>query len=580
MSACVIRIRPVAAVLGAAVLTIVAAIPGGAEAVTRFRDVTLRSGIAFDSGFRDIEGFAFVNLMARSSAAAGDYDNDGDVDLFIVRGDIGPNLLYRNDGDLRFTDVAAAAGLDYTGPSRTNYRHAGATFADLDGDGDLDLFLGGLQGDPARLWGNNGDGTFTDVSRRSGIELMHADQTFSAAFGDYDLDGDLDLALAHWGTLRPGVLEAARPVDSAATTGTAATVATVDTEHLWRNDSDAQGIRFARVSIASGLAATILTLPDPEEPFAERHPSRSRDWTFTPTFARIDGDRYPDLLFVADFNRSQVFLNNGDGTFRNVTDTGVLIDDHGMGSAVADFDADGDLDWFVTSVYYGGAGETPDPFRGNRLYRNDGGAFTDATAAAGVVDGGWGWAACAIDFDNDGNLDIYHTNGWISLGSRYEADYTADRSRAFVNHGDGTFTDRAAALGLDDSAFGRAAVCADFDNDGDVDILQLHESATLWENQTTGANYLRVRLRGAPPNTEAVGARITVTTATATGPRARMRELTLGSNYLSQNPLVQVFGLGTATRCAVEVEWPDGQRTSLRGVAAGQTLQLTHPALR
>ena len=284
------------------------------------------------------------------------------------------------------------------------------------------------------------------------------------------------------------------------------------------------------------------------------------------------------MLFAADFNRSQVFLNNRDGTFRNATDPGVLIDDHGMGSAVADFDNDGDLDLFVTSVYFGGPGETPDPFRGNRLYRNDGGVFTDATDQAGVVDGGWGWAACAIDFDNDGNLDIYHTNGWISLGS-YDADYTADRSRAFVGRGDGTFTDRAAALGLDDSEFGRGAVCADFDNDGDVDILLLHESATLWENLTTDANYLRILLRGAPPNTEAVGARISVTTATAAGPRTRMRELTLGSNYLSQNPLLQVFGLGPATECDIEVEWPDGRRTVLRAVSAGQTLHLTHPAL-
>ena len=558
------RIRALVAV----VLAAAAVAPVAAEApATRFRDATPGSGIAFESGMRGIDGFAFVDLMARTSAAAGDYDGDGDVDLFIVRGDIGPNLLYRNDGGLRFTEVASAAGLAFTRPPADNYRHAGPTFADIDGDGDLDLFVGGLQGDPSRLYRNDGDGTFTDVTRHSGLDAMSSEQTFSAAFGDYDLDGDLDLALAHWGTARPAILYVRE-----------ASARRLFTEHLWRNDSDAQGIRFTRVSDAAGIAATILTLPDPEEPFPDGHPSLGRDWTFTPTFARIDGDRYPDLLFVADFNRSQVFLNNRDGTFRNVTDPAVLIDDHGMGSAVADFDNDGDLDWFVTSVYYGGPGETPDPFRGNRLYRNDGGVFADATDAAGVVDGGWGWAACAIDFDNDGNLDIYHTNGWISLGS-YEADYTADRSRAFVGRGDGTFTDRAAALGLDDSEFGRGAVCADFDNDGDVDILLLHESATLWENLTADANYLRVLLRGAPPNTEAVGARISVTTATAAGTRTRMRELTLGSNYLSQNPLLQVFGLGAATECDVEVEWPDGRRTSLRGVSAGQTLHLTHPAL-
>ena len=537
-----------------------------------FRDVTRRSGIDFESGFLDVEGFAFVSLMARSSAAAGDYDGDGDVDLFIVRGDIGPNLLYRNDGRLRFTEVAAAAGLAYTRASGLNYRHAGATFADLDGDGHLDLFLGGLHGDPSLLFRNNGDGTFDDVTARSGLDAMNAEQTFSAAFGDYDLDGDLDMALAHWGTWRgagvaygPAVRrDPDRPPD---------------TEHLWRNDSSGERIRFTSVSVAAGISPSILMLPDPEEPFAEGHQSRERDWTFTPTFARIDDDRYPDLLFVADFNRSQAFLNNGDGTFRNVTDTGVMIDDHGMGSAVADFDADGDLDWFVSSVFYGGEGQTPDPFRGNRLYRNDGGTFVDATDQAGVVDGGWGWAACAIDFENDGDLDIYHTNGWVGLGSTVEADYTADRSRAFVNAGDGTFTDRAGPLGLDDAELGRAAVCADFDNDGDVDILLLHEGATLWENESRGANFLRVQLRGLPPNTEAVGARITVTTTGAGDTRVRMRELTLGSNYLSQNPLVQVFGLGGQTYCDVEVEWPDGRRTRLAQVAAGETLLVTHPAL-
>ena len=391
-----------------AVLAVGIAWHAGAEPTTHFRDVTARSGIEFDSGSFDIDGFEFVDLMARSSAAAGDYDNDGDIDVFIVRGNIGPNLLYRNEGGLRFTDVAAAAGLAFTRSSTDNYRHAGPTFADMDGDGHLDLFVGGLHGDPSLVFRNNGDATFADVTRGSGIDRMSAEQTFSAAFGDYDLDGDLDLALAHWGTLRTG----ARGVLGGL----------IDTEHLWRNDSDGTRIRFSSVSIKAGISSSILTLPDPEDPFPKGHPSLGRDWTFTPTLARIDEDRYPDLLFAADFNRSQVFLNNRDGSFRNVTDISVFIDDHGMGSAVADFDADGDLDWFITSVFYGGVGATPDPFRGNRMYRNDGGTFVDATELTGVVDGGWGWAACAIDFGNNGYLDIYHTNGWVGLGSSYEAD--------------------------------------------------------------------------------------------------------------------------------------------------------------
>jgi hypothetical protein len=493
--------------------------------------------------------------------AGGDYDGDGDIDVFITRGDSVPNLLFRNEGNLTFVDVAAAAGVANTKSASENFRHSGPVFADIDGDGDLDLFIGGLFGDPSLVFESNGDGTFTDVTAGSGIDGMGAGQNVSAAFGDYDRDGDLDLFVAHWGVPRvatnPG-----------------------DTEHLWRNDSDAAGIRFSSASIQAGISPSILSLAAPSSTVLA-----DVDWTFTPVFARIDDDLYPDLLSVADYNTTQVFMNDGDGTFTNATNVAVLTDDNGMGSAVGDYDNDGDLDWFVSSILADPAAPMPpspgEPLpTGNRLYRNDNGVFTDATIDAGVRDGGWGWGACFLDLENDGDLDIYHTNGWHEVHP-FWGDFRMDRSRAFVSNGTGRFEERAAALGLTDIEQGRGVVCADFDDDGDTDILLLHQaggqSATLWENRQSLNNYLRVKLRGLPPNTEAAGARIKA----RVGSQVQMREITIGNNYTSQNPTVQVFGLGSSASVdELTIEWPDGATTAaLMNQAANQTLVIEHPAL-
>ena len=514
----------------------------------QFVDVTAASGIDYTN--------ATVGIMTPSGAASGDYDNDGDIDLFIVRGDLGPNLLYRNTGNLVFEEVAAAAALAYTKSATENHRHSGPMFADMDGDGDLDLFLGGLGLDPSLIFANNGDGTFSDVTAGSGIDTLAARNNISAAFGDYDLDGDLDLFVAHWGTARdyssPG-----------------------DTEHLWRNDTDAFGIKFTSVSESAGISPSILTLPD------DLTTPEDEDRTFAPTFARINDDLYPDILSVADFNYSQFFINNQDGTFSNATDTDVIIDGNGMGSAVFDYDADGDLDWFVTSIEC-----HPDTDCdagslsriGNRLYRNQNGAFEDVTDEAGVASGGWGWGACFIDFENDGDLDIYHTNGWSLVDDMNNFEF--DVSRAFVADGTGRFEDRAEELGLDDTEEGRGVVCADFDNDGDVDIFQLHRSsvvsATLWRNDTNINNFLSVKLNGAAPNTEAVGARITIDYGGAT----QMREISIASNFVSQNPTVQIFGLGIAAQVdELTIQWPDGRGTVLTNIQADQIITVDHPDL-
>ena len=517
--------------------------------------MTARSGIDYRHGYLDPTGSEPEEFGG--GVASGDFDGDGWIDLFILRGDIGPNLLYRNLGDNVFEEVAEAAGVAYTKGSDQNHRHSGPAFADMDGDGDPDLFVGGIEGDPGFLFHNEGDGTFTDTTVKSGIDTVDSKHTLSAAFGDYDLDGDLDMFLTHWGTPR-GVGEP------------------VNTEHLWRNDTQHGVIRFIDVSLESGISPSIIS-PNPYKSLG----GPGYDYTFSPTFARIDDDRFPDLVISGDFLTSMFYLNNGDGTFRNVTDPNVIVDRNGMGTAVGDYDADGDLDWFVTSIWSEPDENGEQLFElGNRLYNNEAGRFSDVTDIADVHDGGWGWAACFADFDNDTDLDIYHTNGWRVP---YEPDhFDMDESRLFVAAGDGTFSEEAADAGIADSERGFAAVCADFDNDGDVDVdvFQAHRNAenaaTLWRNDTTGNHYLRVRLVGRPPNTEAAGARILATV----DDKELLREIVIGSNYTSQNPTVQVFGLGSAS--VVErlgVEWPDGRETRRTQVAADQTLVLEHPDL-
>jgi hypothetical protein len=320
------------------------------------------------------------------------------------------------------------------------------------------------------------------------------------------------------------------------------------------------------------------------------------DFTFTPTFARIDGDLWPDIAIAADFGTTQLALNNGDGTFRNLDNPVLGAAQFGMGSALGDVDNDGDLDWFVTSIFGPGDERVNLTPWGNRFYVNDGSpsVIVDDTDRRGVANGSFGWGACFLDIDNDTDLDIYHTNGYPVTFLTPNDRYDSDASRAFVMDASGAYHDEAEALGLVTHASGRGVVCADFDNDGDMDILELTEaagnSARLWENRSaaSGRHFLRVELEGLPPNTEAAGARVFA----RTGNKEQMREITIGSNYASQNPTVQVIGLDSATRVdELRVEWPaidtgagpvQPPPTILKDVAAGEpgrTLSIRHPAL-
>ncbi len=497
---------------------------------TTFADASVTSGIGHT--FSIVKPNTHDPAQMGGGLSATDFDRDGDIDLYFVGGDGAPNALYRNDGNNQFTDIAAALGLD------TVHLGSGPVFGDIDGDGDLDVFVGAVENDAIHLFRND-SGIFTDMTANSGLQVS-AENTISAGFSDYDQDGDLDLLLAHWGN---------SPAP--------------DTQTVWQNNGDGT---FMSASIPSGIADQLITDSGLPGLF---------DYTFAPMLSDVDGDGDPDILLASDFRTSKVFRNNGDATFTDITDRNVIIDRNGMGSAAADYDNDGDMDWFVTSIYE--TSQEIDPNPGNRLYRNDGsGVFEDVTDAAGVADGGWGWGVCFEDFDNDGDLDIFHVNGWEQIDPRDAGgpnDYTFDQVRYFESQGDGTFVEAAEEARLIDTGQGRGVACFDSDRDGDLDLVITNnsdiKSVVFYRNLLAGSNhYLTIKLNGSGMNTDAIGAMIEVTD----GNRSQIREIRASNHFVSQNPAEAHFGLGAATVVDVTIDWPDGSQRLLPAVPADQYL--------
>ena len=502
----------------------------------QFVDSATASGLSRRWGYppRTGEFTGTFPLEFSGGVAAGDYDGDGDIDLYVVGGSDEPNHLFRNRGDGTFYDAAARAGLDIT------HLGSGPAFGDIDGDGDLDLFVGAVENDPYYLMENR-DGEFVDVTVTSGI-VIDAENTVSATFADYDKDDDLDLFLTHWGFAEQA-----------------------DTQTLWRNTGD--GI-FESVSVESGIAESLIIESRNYQTGEVAHVDR----TYTANLSDIDGDGDGDLLMAADYETSQVFANNGDGTFTRTTDRDVIVDQSGMGASVGDYDNDGDMDWFVTSIY-----QYPD-FYGNRLYRNDGtGVFQDVTVRARVADGGWGWASCFADIDNDGDLDIVHVNGWRGdTGFTPVLDFLDDQMRYFENNGDGTFTRRDTLKWLRDRGQGRGLACFDAERDGDIDLLVTNSDnrhLVYYRNELADArnnHFLGVRLERDVGNRHGVGAWVTVTTGTGT----QVREIGGSNNYASQNPAEAHFGLGHHIVADIVVRWPDGTETVMDDVWADQWLTI------
>lgn len=523
------------------------AVPATPVGHVSFVDATITAGLDFSHSL----GGQTAAQMIAAGVAVGDFNDDGWLDLFLVQGDSGFNRLYENrsqGGDYEFVDVALEAGV----AGDISDKASGPSFVDYDGDNDLDLFVGSVENTAFRVFNNLGDGTFADVTAASGLDSIGRENNIGVVFGDYDQDEDLDLFVSHW-TFTPDELP------------------TGSTRHLWRNNGDGT---FSDVSDSSLITEAVI-----EKPI---------DYTFSPTFADIDNDGDSDLLVVADNHTSQVLINNGDiggglYTFAYATDRDEITDEAGMGSSVADFDNDGDLDWFVTSISLGddedGRATKDDNagfnLTGNRFYRNEGnGVYVDDTEETGVRKGYWGWGSCAADFNNDGFLDIFHVNG---MDDPNTDAYLEDPSRLFINNADGTFTEYSEPLGLVDRKSGRGVTCFDGDQDGDIDILVANnnDSATLFRNDGGNQlNYVNVRLRSIAPNTRAVGARVYL----SAGGITQMREIHNGSNYVSQNPGEQHFGLGNETVVdTIKVVWTDGSESVRSNVQPYQRITVNYP---
>ena len=515
--------------------------PDPPEPVARFVERTTQAGFgSFGFGvlLPEAEEFSIIG-----GVAAGDVDNDGDIDLFVVSDATAENTLYVNQGDGTFSPVLVAALVE------TPLFESGPLFVDYDGDGLLDIIMGGVRNvtdreslSSVRVYRNLGGLNFMEVSATAGVTPPLELDTYSISAGDVDGDQRLDLFLSHWRS-------------SVGVDATGAPIFLHGGGFLWRNDG---GGSFTDITAQAGLA--------------------DLEYTFTGNFSDIDGDGDLDLLVASDFHSSKVLVNNG-GVFSESTGS-VLTDGNGMGAAVGDYDGDGDMDWFVSSIWDpNGVAEGNWDTSGNRLYQNDGsGTFTDVSQLAGVRMGFWGWGSCFADFDNDGWLDLFHVNGMHVGGNTMFLEFLADPSRLFMSNGDGTFTEESAALGILDDGQGRGLVCFDADRDGDIDIFVSNNGAQprFYVNQGVQGNYLGVVLRGPSPNTQGIGALITVTPSMG---GIQMREIRAGSNFVSQNPAEAHFGLGAATSVDLSVRWPDGAVTQISNVAANQLLVVSHPGL-
>ena len=519
-----------------------------------FTDVTRAAGIEFlhESGLSKEK---LIVETVGSGLAWIDYDNDGHPDLYFVNGSrmsegkpSPGNALFRNGGRGTFENVTRKAGLAGNGSYGM-----GAAVGDYDNDGRLDLYVTNYG--PNQLFHNNGDGTFSDVASKAGVDSRRWGS--SAGFFDFDRDGDLDLYVVNYldydsadnpycGLPKEGyrLYCDIRMFEGAA-------------DHLFRNNGDGS---FTDVASPAGVA----------------NPSGKG---LGLTFADFDGDGYPDIYVANDTIRDFLYRNNRDGTFSDVTYAAAVGFDAngepqaGMGVDAADLNRDGLPEIFVTNFAY----------ELNALYRNGPNLlFEEVSESMGLGSGllPLGFGTKLFDYDNDGDVDIYVANGHIENNVHlYFANLTYAQTDLFYENQGKGFLDVSAKSGAPFSvpAVGRGAAVADYDNDGDLDIGLSNSGghAVLMRNEGGNRNnWIAIQARGRESNSFGLGTDVRIETEQGT----QAGQVNNVASYLSANDLRVYFGLGRKREVkTVEVRWPSGRKQVLSNVPVNRILEVTEP---
>ena len=535
-------------------------VPNSASGV-QFVDVGREAGLNVPNVWGGVEHKRYIIEAKGSGLAFFDYDNDGWLDIYLTngtrlgekwpQGKTPTSQLFKNNRDGTFTNVTEKSGL-----ARTGWQ-TGVCVGDYDNDGWDDLFC--------CFWGhnilfhNNGDGTFTDVTQKAGLYSERVHWGAGCTFLDYDRDGHLDLFVCNYIQLDPAQVNSSGEAAICQWKGLPVMCGPRglpgDTNILYHNNGDGT---FIDVSEKAGILKS------------------GPRYSITAVSYDFDNDGWPDIYVAVDSQPSILYHNNHDGTFTDIavaagcaySETG--HEQAGMGVAVADYDCDGWFDIFKTNF----SDDTCN------LYHNNGdGTFSDVTFPSGIaVNSRYvGWGCGFLDYDNDGWSDLMQINGHVypeMVGHEVGETYKNPRI-VYRNMGNGQFKDVSSVMGpgISERFSSRGAAFGDYDNDGDIDVLVLNMNdlpSLLRNDGGNKHNWIKIKLIGTKCNRTAIGARVRV----VTGDHVQMDEIHSGSSVMSQSDLRLHFGLGKVeTVDVIEVKWPTtGKLERFTKVKANQIL--------